>query len=66
MHCRALLPDYTLLVPAGRSGENGRIKTAAPKHRLTLLTRLTEPHRSKYNLVFCVPRERADAIATHA
>ncbi|ROO24656.1 methyltransferase FkbM [Salinisphaera orenii MK-B5] len=61
---RALLPDYALLVPAAR-GQNGRIKTAAPKHRLTLLTPLAEPHRSKYNLVFCVPRERADAIATH-
>jgi|GEM_PF-3911620 len=53
----ALLPGYRILVPGTRPGDGHKIKTAAPKHRLTQLMPLQKPYRKKYNMIFCVPQK---------
>lgn len=57
-----LLPGYTFLAPAALSND-GRLKTAAPKHRLTELTPLVAPYRRKYNMIYCVPDKQVGKLA---
>ncbi len=59
-----LLPDYRILVPAPRRKAGQSSEHPGPKHRFAILTPLRTPYRSKYNLIFCVPAEKAAAVTT--